>query len=261
MPIRRKKSAAPARPDDLVRLNKRMAELGLCSRREADIYIESGQVQVDGKLVSALGTKVSMGSHIELVQEALDEQADKLTILLHKPPGYVSGQPEHGHKSAMEILIGRNFDARHGEPPWGKGIPHKMWREGLAPAGRLDNDSTGLLVFTADGVVARTLINPWTKIEKEYLVTIDSVASPSDLDKLREGLFLDGKRLRLARVEREGSHRLRFTLKEGRKRQIRRMLKLLGIEVIALHRVRIGGVYLGALDRGSWRFLAAGESF
>ncbi len=262
MPIRRPRKVDKNKPDGLIRLNKRMTELRICSRREADAYIKAGKVLVDGKVVSQLGTKVPISALVELDLSAEKEQAERLTVLIHKPAGYVSAQAEHGHKPAVELLRERNLDRRYGPPPWGdEGLPAKMWKKGLAPAGRLDHDSTGLLVLTADGTVAGDLIGPRSEIEKEYLVTVQGVASPADLDRLRHGLHLDGKALAPARVERDGAHRLRFTLKEGRKRQIRRMCKLVGLEVKALHRVRIGKMYLGALDRGHFRFLQPDEGF
>lgn len=260
MPIRRPRKP-PLPTSELVRLNKRMAQLGLCSRREADALIAKGQVMVDGVVISELGTKVNPTAFVELNREATVELAGKLTILLHKPEGFVSAQPEHGHKPAVKLLQKRNYAKQHGPTPFENDDFPRGWTEGLAPAGRLDGDSTGLLILTADGVVAKTLIGPDARLDKEYIVGFNGVASPEALDRLRHGLFLDGKELRPARVERDGSHRLRFILREGRRRQIRRMCKMVGLEVTSLHRLRIGKVRLGALEPGTFRFLRADEQF
>ncbi|MEN9629466.1 MAG: hypothetical protein RJA10_2693, partial [Pseudomonadota bacterium] len=136
---------------------------------------------------------------------------------------------------------------------------------GLAVAGRLDIDSTGLLVLTQDGRVAKRLIGDETRVEKEYLVR---VACPNggrlpdaDLERLRHGLALDGVQLRPAAVSWQNEDQLRFVLREGRKRQIRRMCELVGLQVLALKRVRIGSVPLGALPQGQWRYLRDDERF
>jgi len=198
---------------------------------------------------------------VELDRIAAAVQAGKVTVLLNKPTGFVSGQAEHGHRPAMDMLRDRNFESRYGDSPFVDNEFPRGWRKGLAPAGRLDHDSSGLLVFTADGTVAKTLIGPDNKVEKEYIVGFDGLATPEDLDMLRHGLFLDGRKLQPARVERDGSHRLRIILREGRRRQIRRMLKLRGLEVTFLHRVRIGKVHLASLPKGKFRFLRDGELF
>ena len=260
MPIRRPRKPKPD-PADLVRLNKRLAELGLCSRREADQYIARGMVLVDGAVITELGTKVLPTAFVELNRDAALEHAGKVTVLLHKPRKYVSGQPEHGNKPAIKLLKPHNYGTQHVDTPFGGDDFPRRWTEGLAPAGRLDGDSTGLLVLTADGVVAKELIGPKSDVEKEYLVTVQGAATVEVLDQLRHGLTLDGKELKPARVERDGAHKLRFILKEGRRRQIRRMCTMVGLKVTELHRTRIGNVRLGALPEGKFRFLGEGESF
>nr|MCU0840193.1 pseudouridine synthase [Thiobacillaceae bacterium] len=132
---------------------------------------------------------------------------------------------------------------------------------GLAPAGRLDIDSTGLLVLTQDGRVARQLIGEDSEIEKEYLVRVEGCIAPDGLALLNHGLSLDGRKLRPARVEWLNEDQLRFVLREGMKRQIRRMCELVGLKVVGLKRVRIGQVRLGDLPLGQWRFLREGERF
>ncbi|PWU22827.1 MAG: pseudouridylate synthase [Bdellovibrio sp.] len=240
-----------------VRLSKIMSERGLCSRREADSWIAKGWVFVDGQQVKELGTKVSAQAVIEISAHAQSEQRGLVTVLLNKPVGVVSAQPEKDYRPAIELLTRENYDGQ-GEPR----VPHPRALKNLAVAGRLDIDSQGLLVFTQDGRIAKLLIGPDSTIEKEYLVRIGAPARVEQLHQLRDGqLMLDGRRLKKAKVEVLNENQLRFILIEGRKRQIRRMCELVGLEVRGLKRVRIGRVRLGSLPEGSWRFLKAGERF
>ena len=240
-----------------IRLSKLMSERGLCSRREADSYIERGWVFVDGTRVSELGTKVDPACAIRLDNAASQQQQARATILLHKPIGYVSGQPEPGYQPAV-VLIRPETQWQDGRA---KMAFHPMHLKGLAPAGRLDIDSTGLLVLTQDGRVAKQLIGENSDIEKEYLVRVAGRLDEKDLALLNHGLSLDGRRLRPAKVSWQNSDQLRFILKEGRKRQIRRMCELVGLKVLGLKRVRIGRVPLGDLPTGQWRYLEQDEQF
>lgn len=247
-------STAPA--TEGVRVSKLMAERGLCSRREADTYIERGWVFVDGRRIDELGARAAPGANITLAPEARRKQQERVTILLHKPVGYVSGQPEPGFQPAV-VLIGPDTQWR---PAAGQTF-QPTHLKGLAPAGRLDIDSTGLLVLTQDGRIARQLIGEDSGIEKEYLVRVEGSPIPDALALLNHGLSLDGRQLRPARVEWLNEDQLRFILREGRKRQIRRMCELVGLRVVGLKRVRIGQVRLGELPPGRWRYLGADEHF
>ena len=240
-----------------LRLSKRMAELGLCSRREADEWISRGWVYVDGVKTDVLGSKVLPEQKITVTRAAEKERDERVTVLVNKPIGYVSGQAEDGHRPASTLIA----PAAH----W-SGDPRTLaagWRppKGLAPAGRLDIDSTGILVLTQDGRVARQLIGEDSGIEKEYLVRVAGTLSDADLRRLRHGLTLDGVALKPAGVTWQNEDQLRFVLTEGRKRQIRRMCDLVGLDVLGLRRVRIGRVMLGELPVGGWRYLACDESF
>ncbi len=239
-----------------IRLSKLMAQQGLCSRREADRFIEQGLVQVDGIPVSTLGTKVLSSQRITLAPEARQQLAEKVTVLLNKPMGYVSGLPEDGHQSAVMLIQRQNQQFR------GEKVPG---RHGLAPAGRLDIDSMGLIVFTNDGRVARQLVGEKSgendQIEKEYLVWVQGTINQNKLELLRHGLALDGKSLQPTKVDHLKGSQLRMVLIEGRKRQIRRMCKLVELHVSRLIRVRIGKVKLGRLEAGKWRLLKSGEMF
>jgi 23S rRNA pseudouridine2604 synthase len=234
-----------------------MSELGLCSRREADEWIENGWVTVDGKVVDTLGTRVSPRARIDIDPAASKHQGEQVTILLHKPIGYVSGQAEDGHQPASVLIRPDNRWADDPSPTRFK--PAHL--RGLAPAGRLDIDSTGLLVFTQDGRIAKQLIGRDSAIEKEYLVRVEGTLSGEAMRLLQHGLELDGVKLRPARVSWQNEDQLRFVLREGRKRQIRRMCELVGLVVTGLKRVRSGSVPLGRLPVGQWRYLRRDETF
>ena len=243
-----------------VRLSKVMAERGLASRREADEWIEAGWVQVDG-VAAVLGLRVKPDAVIEIDPLARSQQALRVTVLLHKPIGYVSGQAEDGHQPASVLFVGGNRWAEDKTPI----RFHPGQQRGLAPAGRLDIDSTGLLVLTQDGRIAKQLIGEDSLVEKEYLVRVKPVLPgplpPEKIALLQHGLTLDGRQLKPARVSWANEDQLRFVLREGRKRQIRRMCDMVGLQVLGLKRVRIGSVVLGKLPPGQWRYLRPDERF
>ena len=255
----------PTAPGGTTRLNKRMAELGMCSRREADEWIARGWVKVDGQ-VAPMGLQVAPNARIEIDPRARGQQREQVTILLHKPMGYVSGQAEDGYEPAVVLVQGRTRWQADQAPH--RFAPAQL--KGLAPAGRLDIDSTGLLVLTQDGRVARQLIGEDSGVEKEYLVrvafgavttNVQAAFPPAQLVRLRHGLSLDGQPLKPAKVDWQNPEQLRFVLTEGKKRQIRRMCELVGLKVVGLKRVRIGRVTLGQLPLGQWRYLAPHERF
>jgi 23S rRNA pseudouridine2604 synthase len=273
------------------RVSKRLATLGLASRREADAWIEAGWVRVDGR-VAVLGERVGVDAHITIDDAARSHQSSKVTILLNKPLGVVSAQAQDRHVDAASIVTA---STRWKHDP--SRLEHRASHvQGLAPAGRLDLDSTGLLVLTQDGRIARRLIGDDGSIDKEYIVDVDwrdaSAWSDAALARLRHGLELDGVALAPAFVERlespsappgrptalaaplggsepkgrgglviDGPGTLRFVLREGRKRQIRRMCEAVGLRVTALARVRIGRVLLDDLPLGQWRYLRDDEAF
>jgi 23S rRNA pseudouridine2604 synthase len=258
-------SAAPAEAGATTRLNKRMAELGICSRREADDWIARGWVKVNGS-VAVMGLKVIAQDRIEVDRLAEGHQATQVTILLNKPMGFVSGQAEDGHQPAVTLI--QSGSHWNGDATRVRFAPSQL--RGLAPAGRLDIDSIGLLVLTQDGRIARQLIGEDSEMEKEYLVrvTYGEVESEvqqafptAQLARLRHGLALDGKALKPARIEWQNTEQLRFVLKEGKKRQIRRMCEQVGLMVVGLKRIRIGQVVLGNLPIGQWRYLGPNERF
>lgn len=243
--------------DNKIRISKLMAERGLCSRREADRYIERGWVRYDGGQVAELGVKVDPDTTIELDSRARKSIESHLTVILNKPVGYVSGQAEKDYVPAITLITAANHSKNDKVKRRWRGED----RKGLAPAGRLDIDSQGLLVLTQDGRIARTLVGPESNIEKEYLVRIKGEVTASKLQKLRHGLSLDGRKLKPAGIKQINPDQLQFILKEGKKRQIRRMCELVGLEVTGLKRVRIGRVRLAKLPEGQWRYLGRDERF
>jgi len=251
----------PAHPDGSLRLSKRMSELGLASRREADEWIAKGWVRVDGEVVAELGARVLPTQQVTIDKRARTQQAQRVTVLLNKPVGYVSGQAEDGYEPAYVLVTPQN---RWADDPTDFAFQREHIRH-LAPAGRLDIDSVGLLVLTQDGRIAKQLIGEHSMVEKEYLVRVAPLEgerlSAEGLRLLNHGLELDGEALEPARVEWVNDDQLRFVLVEGKRRQIRRMCEAVGLKVTGLKRVRIGRVMLGDLPAGQWRYLGADESF
>ncbi|OQW88215.1 MAG: RNA-binding protein [Rhodoferax ferrireducens] len=282
-----------------------MAELGLASRREADEWIGKGWVKVNGR-VAEMGMQVTPDVKIEIDKQAKGAQAKQVTVLINKPLGLVSGQAEDGHQPAITLVQPQNRWAEDNA----RFFFHPSQLKSLVPAGRLDIDSTGLLVLTQDGRVARQLIGEDATMEKEYLVRViytgientlaatsaaatyaarpaaraalpagatqqlsriddddpvsqdvQAVFPAAKLALLRQGLSLDGQKLKPALVEWQNPEQLRFVLTEGKKRQIRRMCEQVGLKVVGLKRVRIGRVMLGNLPVGQWRYLAPHEQF
>ena len=251
-----------ASQSDLPRLSKVMAERGICSRREADEWIANGWVKVDGQIIETLGTRINPDAEIIISSYAQEYQAENVTIILHKPVGFVSGQAEDGYEPAIVLIHPDN--QWPDDPMLHQRDPkqfHRGMLKGLAPAGRLDIDSTGMLVLTQDGRIARHLIGEDSTVEKEYLVRVTGELSDADMKRLNYGLSLDGEKLKPAKVSWQNEDQLRFVLREGKKRQIRRMCEMVGLHVVGLKRIRIGSVNLGKLPVGQWRYLRNEERF
>ncbi|MCB0357663.1 MAG: rRNA pseudouridine synthase [Bdellovibrionales bacterium] len=243
--------------EEMIRLSKLMSELGICSRREADELIEKGLVFVNGERVNTLGVKFPRGVEIKVNPVGRKLLAQKKTVILNKPLSYVShADDENKYESAIDLINAKNL------MPNSPGVQdYKSLRQGLAPAGRLDIDSKGLLVLTQDGNIAKQIIGEDSKIEKEYLVRVRGQILDNGLNLLRHGLELDGYPLKPAKVDWLNKDQLKFVLIEGKKRQIRRMCEAVGLEVVGLKRVRIGRITLGSLREGQWRLLGPDEKF
>ena len=233
------------------RVNRWLAQSGVCSRREAEDLIARGLVSIDGETVSDPGRKIAAGQTLLLSDPSHGRPNASLSVILNKPVGVVSAQPEKGQVPAVRLLTAA---ALVGESPI---IPGRD--TSLAPLGRLDMDSHGLLILSDDGVLAKAVIGPASQLDKEYLVRVTGAVTEAKLARLRHGLSLDGRQLRPARVSLAGEQRLRFVLNEGRNRQIRRMCELVDLAVVDLLRTRIGPLRLGDLPEGRWRALTADE--
>ena len=230
------------------RVNKWLGQSGVCSRREAEDFIARGLVSIDGETVTDTGRKILPGQTLTLADGG---GPAALSVVLHKPMGVVSAQPEPGQIPAVRLLT---RPALVGDSP---AIPDRDTR--LAPLGRLDMDSRGLLLLSDDGVLAKAIIGPESDLEKEYLVRVTGRITTEKIARLCHGLSMDGRQLKPARVSVVAGQELRFILKEGRNRQIRRMCELVGMHVMDLVRIRIGTLSLGDLAEGKWRVLTPTE--
>lgn len=218
-----------------VRLQKYLASAGICSRREGERHILAGHVSVNGKLIKELGSKVDPETDkVKFKGRRVDPQARSVYIALNKPPGYVTSckQPQEQIVTALVNISERIF-----------------------PIGRLDKDSEGLLLLTTDGALHHRLSHPSFNHEKVYHVTVARSITDVSLKKLAIGVFLNGRRTRPAKIKRHSAKQFRITLKEGRNRQIRRMVGQVGHRVYRLKRVQVANVRLGNLQPGQWRYL------
>ena len=237
--------------DEPQRVNKWLAQSGVCSRREAEALIESGAVFIDGEKVDDVGRKIAPGQTLVLNDRAEAGHAAQISVVIHKPAGLVSAQPEGDQIPAARLLKRENLFGHASIAP--------SSRASLAPMGRLDQDSRGLLVLSEDGVLAKAVIGPESQVDKEYVVTVKGRVDRAKIALLRHGLELDGRKLKPAKVKLEDTQVLRVVLTEGRNRQIRRMCELVQLEVTDLLRVRIGPLALGDLPEGKWRLLTGAE--
>jgi pseudouridine synthase len=222
-----------------IRLQKYLSIAGICSRRHGEELILAGSVWVNGKIVTELGTRVDPCTDtVEVNGKPVLKRQRIVYIALNKPRGYVTSCEQPGEKLVTDLV----------------NVPERIY-----PIGRLDKDSTGLLLLTNDGPLHHRLSHPSFDHEKEYVVTLAAPVSDSALHKMSEGMHLSGKRTRPAEIHRISLRRFRIILKEGKNRQIRRMAWKVGQEVLELQRIRIAGIRLGKLDPGKWRFLDPGE--
>jgi 23S rRNA pseudouridine2604 synthase len=235
-----------------IRITKLLSERKICSRREAEKFIDQGLILLNGETVTEQGTKAFRSDSLEIKQIAQSAQDQKVTIMLNKPLGIVSNLPEPGYIEASSLITEENH--------WEKDRrPFNSFAGQLNVAGRLDVNSKGLLLLTQDGCVAKAVIGPTSNIEKEYILRYEGELTDENLSILREGLFLDGRKLKKAIVEKHSENVLCFILKEGKKRQLRRMCEMIHLKVTSLKRVRIGSLQLGNLPVGKWRFVDRSE--
>ena len=223
----------------LMRLQKYLSSAGFCSRRKGEEYIKDGLVMVNGITVTELGTKVDPQSdRIEVNQTLVQADQKKIYIALNKPSEYVTSCDHPGEKIVLDLVE----------------IPQRVY-----PVGRLDKDSTGLLLLTNDGRLHHRLSHPSFEHEKEYEVTVSKHITDGSLRSLEKGMAMMGTRTRPAKIKRISSKQFRIILKEGKNRQIRRMVRKVGSRVTGLKRIRISNIKLDRLSEGSWRYLGEKE--
>lgn len=222
---------------DKIRINKFFTEHGICSRREADRLIEAGRVTIN-HVVAKLGDQVSTGDVIARDGQVIPWGQARIYIKYHKPVGVTTTSEGH---------VPRNIIREIGHP------------ERIFPIGRLDKDSSGLILLTNDGDIVNAILRTEFGHEREYEVTLDRPYDPAILDRLSAGVVILGSKTKPCRAERLGSRRLRMVLTEGRNRQIRRMCQAVGYRVVALHRVRIMHITLDGLPSGAWKPLSLRE--
>ena len=223
----------------LVRLQKFLSQAGVCSRRRGEVYILDGRVRINGKTVVTLGTKIDpLNDRVEVDGRPVAVKAGNIYVALNKPKGYVTSCNHPGKPLVVDLVD----------------LPQRIY-----PIGRLDKDSTGLLLLTNDGRLHHQLSHPSFDHEKEYEVTVERPITDGVLNQMADGIPLKGVKTRPARVTRMSGRRFRMVLKEGRNRQIRRMVAKMGYAVTRLKRVRMASIRLGDLPPGAWRFLTPTE--
>jgi 23S rRNA pseudouridine2605 synthase/23S rRNA pseudouridine2604 synthase len=222
-----------------IRIQKYLSAAGVCSRRKAESHVRDGRVRVNGKTITILGTKVDPDKdHIEVDGRRVGSATQKIYIALNKPKGYVTSCDHPGRDLVIDLVD----------------LPDRIY-----PIGRLDKDSTGLLLLTNDGRLHHQLSHPSFDHEKEYEVTVQHPITDGVLRQLSQGIKLKEGKTRPASVERLSGRRFRIILKEGRNRQIRRMVRKVGHKVMRLKRLRMANVCLGKLPPGAWRHITAAE--
>lgn len=219
-----------------MRLNKYLAHLNIASRREADRLIQEGKVKVNGEINTNPATQVEETDKIEYDFNNYREK--RISIKLNKPRGYVVSTNSKEGKTIYELI---------------------KELQNVYPVGRLDKDSSGLIILTNDGVLSKKIIAPESECEKEYYVKVDCILGEKAIKKLEYGMSLDGHKLKRTIVKRIDEHSFYITLREGRNRQIRRMCNKIGCEVILLKRIRIAGILLGDLKEGHFTNLTDKE--
>lgn len=223
----------------MMRLQKYLSAAGVCSRRRGEELISQGLVKVNGERVTQPGTLINPESdRVEVDGRLVRKSAPLVYIMINKPKGYITSRSHRGEKIVFDLVD----------------VPER-----LNPVGRLDKDSTGLLILTNDGELHNRLIHPSFDHEKEYEVTVATPIDDRALSALRAGVVFENQKTRPATVKRMGERLFRIVLKEGRKRQIRRMVEVIGNRVTALHRVRMSTLHIGDLKTSQWRYLTPKE--
>jgi len=228
-----------------IRLNKFLAQAGVASRREVDNMIAEGRIKVNGQVVQGLGYKIDdEKDRVEVEGRRVEREEGLIYLMLNKPPGYL-------------VTLKDNFQ----RPTILQLLPSLSKR--VFPVGRLDYDSSGLLLMMNDGELAYRLTHPRFKVPKAYLIKVRGEPDPSKLSRLEKGIYLDGKKTAPAKIAKIRSDPKKSLFKieiyEGRKREVKRMFQAIGHKVLQLQRISFGGLRLGSLKAGKWRYLTRKE--
>lgn len=225
----------------MIRLQKFLAQAGITSRRKAEELIKAEKIKVNGQIVTKLGTVIDENNDkIEYSNRIVNLQTKKIYIALNKPTGYICSASDGQGKSILSLV---------------------KTKERVFPVGRLDKDSSGLILLTNDGELTNKLTHPRYENEKEYFLILDQDLRSEDIKKLERGMVISGKKLQPIKVVMAKNKSTRLILKEGVNRQIRRMLGRLGYTVIRLKRIRIGKLELEELKEGQWRIIKKKEVY
>ncbi len=243
-PLRRTSRPKDQKPGDgSVRLNKYIANAGVCSRREADVLIGTGAIKVNGKIVTELGTKVMPGDMVVYGKQRLKNEK-KVYVLLNKPKDYITTTEDPQKRRTVLDILGNAFTER------------------LYPVGRLDRNTTGLLLLTNDGEMAKKLSHPSHRIKKLYHVSLNKKITKTDLQKIAEGITIGNDTIipdSIAIVSKEKQNELGIEIHSGQNRVVRRIFEQLGYKVTKLDRVIYAGLTKKDLPRGKWRKLSEKE--
>jgi len=228
-----------------IRLNKFLAQAGVASRREVDKMIAGGEIKVNGRVIQVLGYKIDdEKDKVEVEGKKIEREEGQVYLMINKPPGYLVTLKDRFQRPTIKQLL----------PSLGKRI---------FPVGRLDYDSEGLLLLVNDGELAYRLTHPRFKVGKVYLVKVKGDPDPSKLSRLEKGIYLEGRKTapaKIARLSRSSKRNLlKVEIYEGRKREVKKMFDAVGHGVLQLKRIDFGGVRLGKLKTGKWRFLTRKE--
>jgi pseudouridine synthase len=228
-----------------IRLNKFLAQAGVASRREVDKMIVEGRIKVNGQVVKTLGSKIDdEKDKVEVEGRRVEREEELIYLMINKPPGYLVTLKDDFKRPTIKQLL-------------------PSLKKRAFPVGRLDYDSSGLLLMTNDGELAYRLTHPRFKVPKAYLVKVKGEPDPSGLTRLEKGIYLDGKKTAPAKVARlKGDPEkslFKIEIYEGRKREVKRMFQAIGHKVLQLQRTSFGGLGLGSLKTGKWRFLTRKE--
>ena len=226
---------------DYIRLQKYMADCGIASRRKCEEIILQGKVKVNGETVTELGTKVCDEDEVTVDNKPIKKVFKKVYIAMNKPVGYITSVSDEFDRPTVLNLVEDEIETR------------------IYPVGRLDFDTEGLLLMTNDGDLTYKLTHPKHTIYKKYVATLNDVPHPKDIERLKKGVVIDGKKTQQPKVNWLRDNVVEISISEGRNRQVRKMFEAIGYNVVNLQRIAIGNLTLGNIPLGRWRHLSNSE--